>query len=185
MFLASFFFFRGEALNARRFILLKSTVLQTNAWVRGSHVVQQFLGIFAHNRFLVVASNVVPSDTVIVHVVQHRQAGFGCLVDVEFGIVWLWDLLVTRLAPWVVAPAVGDLVRGWNLLAVVGPEPSVDALRFQIRTVFASLEVTQTTGRPDVWDIVLLDQTEDQVVLLLGFQRNQIHAVLAAHVTAI
>lgn len=159
--------------------------LQTNAWVCGSNVVQQFLGIFTHYGFLVVASNVVPSDTIVVHVVQHRQARFGRLVDVEFGIVWLRDLLVAGLAPWVVSPAVRDLVGSWDLLAVVGPEPSVDVLGFQIGTVFTALEVAETTGRPDVGDIVLLDQTEDQVVLFLRLQRHQVHAVLAADVAAI
>lgn len=46
-----------------------------------------------------------------------------------------------------------------------------------------TVEVTQTTRSPDVGHIILLDQLEDEIVLLLRFNRNGIHAVLAADVT--
>lgn len=48
---------------------------------------------------------------------------------------------------------------------------------------FFTVKVAQTTRRPNVRHIILLDQLEDEIVLLLRLNRNGIHAVLAADVT--
>lgn len=53
----------------------------------------------------------MPRDAVVVHVVEHAEAGLGGAVDVELGIVGLGLLLVTGLGPRVVTPPVGDLQR--------------------------------------------------------------------------
>ena len=161
------------------------SILQTDSRIGGAHVVQQLLGIFTHDRLLVVAGRIMPADTIVVHIVQDRQTRLGRLVDIELGVIRLRDLLVARFAPRIVSPSVRDLVGGVNLLTVVRPEPTVDVLWLQIRAALAALEVAQTSRGPDVWHVVLLDQSEDQVVLLLRFQRHQIHAVLAADVATI
>lgn len=83
--------------------------LQLDASVGGLDVVEEFLGVFADERLLVVTSNVVPRNSVVVNVVQNTQAGFVGAIDVEFGIVGLSLLLVTGLTPWIVSPA------GWDL----------------------------------------------------------------------
>lgn len=57
-----------------------------------------------------VTGDVVEGDTVTVDIVQNRQARLGSLIDVVLSIVGLWLLLVTSLAPRIVAPA------GWNFV---------------------------------------------------------------------
>lgn len=83
-----------------------------------------------------------PCDTVVVDVVEHRQARLWGLVDVEFSVVGLCDLLVSSLRPWIVSPADWVAVGWLNLLAVGGPEPSVEVLRQQ---VFSSLTTCLTS----------------------------------------
>lgn len=106
----------------------------------------------------------MPRDAVVIDVVEDGQAGLARLVDVELGVVGLALLLVPRGGPGVVVPAVGRLVRGRHLLAVRRPEPSVDVLRFEVLAVLAALEVAQSSGRPDVWDIICL-LTKVQILL--------------------
>lgn len=128
--------------------------LQSDAPICGRHVVEQLLIVFTDNWFLVVAGHVVPSDAIVVDVVQDGQAGFTGSVDVEFRVVGLPLLLVSRLRPRVVAPSVWCLVRRGHLFAVRRPEPSVEALGFQVGTVLAALEVAQASRRPDVRHVI-------------------------------
>lgn len=86
--------------------------LKLETRVGGGHVVEQLVAVFAHERLLVIATDVVPRNTVTVHVVQHAQARFLRAVDVELGVVGLRDLLVAALAPRVVRPADRRLVGG-------------------------------------------------------------------------
>jgi hypothetical protein len=110
---------------------------------------------------------------------------------------------VSSLRPWVVAEADWVAVGGLNLLAVCGPEPAVDVLWEQIFAIFATcdgsrsiririsifkpsrltVEIAQASRSPDVWNIIFLDQLEDEVVLFLCLNRDSVHAVLAADVT--
>lgn len=80
----------------------------------------------------------MPCDSVVVNVVEDRQARLGRLVDVELGVVWLGNLLVSGLRPWVVAPADWVAVGWLDLLAVGGPEPSVEVLWEQVFAAFAT-----------------------------------------------
>lgn len=127
----------------------------------------------------------MPCDAIVVHIVQYGQTLFLGLVDVVFGVIGLWALLVTGLRPGVVSPSLWNAVGGLDLLASCGPEPTVNVLGLQIGTVLAASEIANATSGPDVGHIVLLDDTEDQVVLLLGLQCDQIHAVFAAQITAV
>lgn len=56
-----------------------------------------------------VTGDVMPRNAVVVHVVQHTQAGFSGTVDVKLSVVGLTLLFVASLGPGVVAPAVRDL----------------------------------------------------------------------------
>lgn len=96
----------------------------------------------------------MPGDAVVVNVVEDRKARFGGAVDVELGVVRLSLFLVTGLRPRVVSPTGWRLVRGEDLLPVRRPEPAEDVLGFQIGTAFASLEVAQPSGGPDVGNVV-------------------------------
>lgn len=46
-----------------------------------------------------------------------------------------------------------------------------------------TVEIAQATRGPDVWNVVLLDQLEDEVVFFLGFDGDGVHAVFTADVT--
>lgn len=127
----------------------------------------------------------MPGNAVVVDVVQHGQARLGRLVDVKLGVVGLRNLLVTRLAPRVVAPALWNAVGRLDLFARRRPEPTKHVLGLQIGTSFATLEIAQATGGPDVGHIVGLDESENEVVFLLGLERDQVGAVLAAQVTGV
>lgn len=128
--------------------------LQSKARVGAGDVVQKLIAVFADERLFVVASNIVPRNTVVVDVVQNAQTRLARSVDVEFGVIGLSDLLVSRRTPWVVAETVGDL-SGWCHLPSGGrPEPSVDALWFKVSSVFTTFEVAQTATGPNVWYIV-------------------------------
>lgn len=105
-----------------------------------------------------VASHIVPRYTIVVDVVQDRQAGFAGAVNVEFSIVRLTLFLVSRGRPWVVSPAVGSLVGWRHLFAIRGPEPSVEVLGFEIGTVLASLEITKSARRPNVRDVICKEE---------------------------
>jgi len=122
--------------------------------VGGSHVVEQLIAVLTHERLLVIATDVVPRDTIAVHVVQHAQARLHRSVDVELCVVRLRYLLVTALAPRSVRPAFRCLVGGRYLAPGGRPEPSVHVLRLQVRTVLAALEVAKPTAGPDIRSIV-------------------------------
>lgn len=159
--------------------------LQTKTGIGGRHVVEQLVRVLADDGLLVVAGDVVPGDAVVVDVVQDGQAGLARLVDLVLGVVGLRQLLVSGLAPGVVGPAGGHLVGPGDLVAGRRPEPSQQVLGLQVGASLAALEVAETARRPDVGDVVGLDQAEDQVVLLLGLDRGQVHAVFTADVASV
>ena len=51
-----------------------SKCLEGDLWVAGADKVEQLLAVFADERFLVAASDVVPLDAIVVEVVQDGQA---------------------------------------------------------------------------------------------------------------
>ena len=136
-------------LTSQRFYLLK-----TDTPITVCDIVQKLFGILANERLFVIASNIVPCYTIVVNVVEDSQTGFIGTVNVEFSIVRLTNLLVTSLRPWVISPAVRKEIRRLYLFPVCRPKPSEDGLGFQITTVFAALEVTETTRCPDIRYII-------------------------------
>lgn len=101
-----------------------------------------------------VARDVVPSDAVVVDVVQHGHARFRRAVDVELGVVRLALLFVAGRGPGVVAPPGRHLGRGGDLLARRRPEPAVHVLRLEVGPVLAALEVAEAARRPDEGHVV-------------------------------
>lgn len=101
-----------------------------------------------------VASDIVPCDAIVVDIVQDGHAGLAGAVDVELSVVWLTLFLVSGGGPRVVTETARDLTGGCHLFTVGRPEPSVDALGFEVGTVLATLEVADAAGCPDVRDIV-------------------------------
>lgn len=128
--------------------------LKAKSSVGACDVAQELFGIFANEGFLVITRDIVPRDTIVINVVQNRQTSFGRSVDVELCIVRLTNFLVSSLRPGIVAPTARGLVRRRYLLTVCRPEPTEDRLWLEVTTVLATLEITQTTGRPDVRYIV-------------------------------
>lgn len=127
----------------------------------------------------------MPRDTVIVDVVQDGQAGLAGLVDLVLGVVRLGRLLVASLAPRVVGPARWHLAGLGDLVAGGRPEPSEEILGLQVGASLAALEVAETARGPDVGNVVGLDQTEDEIVLLLRLDGHEVHAVFTADIASV
>ena len=94
----------------------------------------------------VIATNIVPNNSVLVDVVEHSQASFGRLVDFELGVVRLRFLKVAGGAPRLSGPAGRFFVGGGQFDARAGPEPAVDDERLEVGTIVAALEVAQSTA---------------------------------------
>ena len=129
--------------------------LQLDAGVSGGDVLEKRRRVFADDGLSVVAANVVPFDSVLVDVVEDTKARFFRLVDLEFSVVRLRPFKVASSAPWLVTPTSWGLVRLGQLDARAGPEPTVDQNRLQVFTI-ATLEVAQTSTRPDVREFLCL-----------------------------
>lgn len=91
-----------------------------------------------------IAGNVVPSNAVIVDVVEDREARFTGSVDIEFGVVRLTLFLVSSGRPWVVVPSSWSLVGRCHLFPVRGPEPTEQVFGFQVCPVFATFEIANS-----------------------------------------
>lgn len=128
--------------------------LEANTAVSAGHVVEQLLRVLADERFLMVTCDVVPGDAVVVNVVQNGHAGLVGAVDIILGVVRLPDLLVAGLRPRIEAPTVRRLVGGCHLLAIRRPEPTIQGFGLEITSVLAALEVAETSGRPDIRNVV-------------------------------
>lgn len=57
--------------------------LQTNAGVSWSDEIQQFVGIFAHERFKMMASHVMPFQSIVIEIIQNWETWFVITFSVE------------------------------------------------------------------------------------------------------
>lgn len=128
--------------------------LEANTAIGAGHVVEQLLGVLADEWFFMVTRDIVPGDAVVVNVVQDGHAGLVGAVDVILGIVRLSDLLVAGLRPRIETPTIRHLVGGCHLLAIRRPEPPVQGFGLEVTSIFAALEVAETSGRPDVRNVI-------------------------------
>lgn len=133
---------------------LTAIALEANTAVGAGYVVEQLLRVLADEWFLMVTRDVMPGDAVVVNIVQDGHAGLVGAVDVILGVVRLPDFLVAGLWPWIEAPTVRHLVGGCHLFAIRRPEPAEQGLGLEITSIFAALEVAETSRRPDVRNVV-------------------------------
>lgn len=120
-----------------------------------AHVLQKGIVLFAHPRLAVVAGDVVPVDAVVIELIQHGQAVLVGAALLQFTVVWLRDAQAATLGPIVL-----QTVGGWRqFLQLGGPEPAVDSGWQQVGTI-ATLEVTDATARPDVFDLTKKKQSD-------------------------
>lgn len=126
-----------------------------------------------------VAGDIVPFDTVIVEVVEDRQAGFIITLS-SFSVVGLG---LAETAGGTPVPGISLCGRS-DFNSGAGPEPSVDVWWLKIST-FASGEVTFTTGCPDVLDTTSSYPLLDKFVFLGRLEGNGVHAVPAADVSCV
>lgn len=98
---------------------------QTDTTVGICDIIEELLGIFANERFLVVASNIMPSDAVVINVVKYRQTGLVGTIDIEFRVIRLPNFLVSSLGPRIEAPARWYLIGWCHFFTICRPEPTV------------------------------------------------------------
>lgn len=151
--------------------------LQNDFRIARADEVHQLFAVFADERLLVVASNVVPFDSVVVEVVQDGQARLSLII---FAIVGLRAAITTSVRP----VTKSTLVGGGDLGLRTGPEPSVDNDRLQISAV-ASVEVAFAAAGPDVLDSIASHLLLNEFVFLQSLHGDGIHAVATADVTGI
>lgn len=156
----------------------------------GTDELQELVRVLADVGLGVVAGDVVPFDSVLVDVVEDSHASFNRFIDLEFGVVGLGNVaalelsLVAGVGPGLVGPARGRGVGGGHLDAGSGPEPSIDDGGLEVFTV-TPLEVAETAAGPDVGKVLFLDESSDEHIFGWGFERDEVHAVLAANVSAL
>lgn len=151
--------------------------LQNDFRIARANEVDQLFAVFADERLLMVASNIVPFDSVVVEVVQDGQARLSLVI---FTVVGLRAAITTSVRP----VTKSALVGGGDLGFRTGPEPSVDNDGLQISTV-ASVEVAFATAGPDVLDSIASHLLLNEFVFLQSLHGDGIHAVTTANVTGI
>jgi len=145
--------------------------------------VEVSLDVFADDRLLVVAGNIVPFDSIAVEVVEDGQAGLSVTVLLDlFSVIWLsaWRVESSSEGPVVEA---GGRVGGAEPGLVSRPEPSVDSLGEEVGSVTA-VEVAKSARSPEVGH-VSVDESLDPVVLLGCLEADQVHAALSAVVSGV
>lgn len=154
-------------------------VLDTDAWISGTNEVEEFIGVFADEGLEMVASNVVPFDSVVVEVVQDGKASL---------VVTLGDFTVVRLSTsessGVRPVSIGTVVGGSNTGTRARPEPSVDQVGLEISTVAAG-EIALSAGSPDVTDTATGNTLLNKVILSWSLDGDGVHTMSSADVTGV
>ena len=108
------------------------------------------MNIFTNEHLLMVASSIMPGNTIIIDIIEHSQASLCRPVDLLFCIIWLWNIspsklgLVASVRPWLEPPERRGRVGRSNPNTGPRPEPSSYADWLEILTV-TSVEVAKTT----------------------------------------
>ena len=100
-----------------------------------------------------IASNIVPRDTVIIDVIQKTKTRLLLPIDILLSIVRLGYLEMSSAGPWLISPCRRSGVGGSYLLVGSCPEPPIDIHRLQVRAV-TTLEITNTARGPDIINLV-------------------------------
>jgi len=127
-----------------------------------------------------IASNIMPLDSIVVEIVHDRQASL-VLSLADFSIVWLWFACASSVTPVSISFAVG-----WsNFGPASRPEPSVDQIGVKIGTMGASSEITLPPTRPNIANGATGNPLLDEIVLLWSFQTHKVHAMTSANVPSV
>jgi len=130
-------------------------------------------GIFANNGFFMVASHIVPFDTIIIEIIQNSHTGLF-----PFTGIGLLFAGTSGVGPFLERSS----ICGIHLCVVSSPEPSIDVLGEEIISV-AAIKVTQTSRGPDVFG------TSKSLLKPIGFSfsfnADQIHTTFAAVVPGV
>ena len=86
------------------------------AFISGSDIVQESVGVLTHERFGMVAGDVVPHHAVLVDVVEEPEAGLLAAIDILLRVVRLGLLEVSSVRPGLVGPCGRGRVGGGDLL---------------------------------------------------------------------
>ena len=119
---------------------------------------KEILNIFTNKHLLMVASSIMPGNSIIIDIIEHSQASFCRPVDLLFCIIWLWNIspsklgLVASVGPGLERPERRGRVGRSNPNTGPGPEPSSYIDWLEILTV-TSVEVAKTTRGPCIWDV--------------------------------
>lgn len=129
-----------------------------------------------------ITSDVMPFDPIVVNIVENPKATLPGSVYFELSVVGLADLLMAGVGPGGLGPRRMVLVGGGNLGVGSRPEPAFDVDRLQIFTELTTFEVTETARRPDVRDIILLDEVFNHLVLLVRLNGDRIHTLFSTFI---
>lgn len=151
--------------------------LERHFRVVGADKVEELLAVLADEGLLVVASNVVPLDTIVVEVVQDGKAGLTLVV---LAVVGLRAAITASVGPITQSALVG----GRNLGLRAGPEPAIDDGWLQVSAA-ASVKVAFAAASPDILDAIAGQLLLDELVLLQGLEADGVHAVATADVTGV
>merc|ERR1711892_269757 len=58
---------------------------------------KKVLNILTNKHLLVVTSNVMPGNAIIIDIIEHSYTSFCRTIDLFFCIIWLWNVLSSKL----------------------------------------------------------------------------------------
>jgi len=124
------------------------------------------INIFTNDRLLVSASHIVPFDTISIIIVEDSHTGLSVTMQLcLLSVVRLRYTQSTCVGP-VMEPS--GAIGGWHGHLVSRPEPTIDVLWEEIRSV-TTIKVTQTARGPEVWHIGI-HESLDPVILLRSLE---------------
>jgi len=150
--------------------------LEGDFGIAGADEGEQAVTVLADEGFLVIATNIVPFDSVVVEVVQDGQARLSLV----FTVVGLRASIKSS-----VGPVTQFTLVGWRDLGLgTGPEPSVDDGWLKI-SARASVKVALAATGPDELDAIASKLLLNELVLLQSLQADGVHAMATANVTGV
>jgi len=152
-----------------------------------------FLWVLADPVFCSVTSWIMPSNAIIVPVIQHCQTSLHsdsrpldeilCIVRLSHLMTHeLWE--VASVWPGVVSPPRSCDIGGRDPGAWAWPEPTIDILGLKMRSITA-MEVAESATGPNPLRLIFLNNVLHHLVLLRGLYGHQVHAHAPADVPGV
>jgi len=135
--------------------------------------------VLADNWLLMMASHIVPFDTISIEVVENSHASLLISSLSVLSVIRLGNTVPASMRPVVELVAIG-----WRHFNLIGrPEPTIDQFWEELRFVTA-VEIALAAGGPEELDAPVYEAFHP-VVLLLRFKRYKVHASFPAVVARI